>query len=99
MMKASPSWEARSQKLNPKREVRQMKKAMVFGVLTLLVACMGFNAMPVSAAEKFVVGWQPYYIDSFSPAVIQELGLVKKYLPGVEVEFQEALHTAVYSGR
>lgn len=76
-----------------------MKKATVFGILAVMVACMAFNAGPACAAEKFTVGWQPYYIDSFSPAVIQELGLVKKYLPGVEIEFQEALHTAVYSGR
>ena len=67
-----------------------MKKAMVFGLLALLVAGMAFNAGPASAAETFTVGWQPYYIDSFSPAVIQELELLEKYLPGVTVKFQEA---------
>ena len=76
-----------------------MKKTMVFGMLALLVACMAFNAGPASAAEKIVVGWQPYFVDSFSPAIIQELGLVKKYLPDVEVEYIEALHTAIYSDR
>jgi NitT/TauT family transport system substrate-binding protein len=68
-----------------------MKKATLFGILAVLVACMAFGAGPSFAAEKFGVGWQPYFVDSFSPAVIQELELVKKYLPGVEVEFQEAL--------
>ncbi len=76
-----------------------MKKATVFGMLAVMVACIALVSGPAIAAEKFVVGWQPYFIDSFSPAVIQELGLVKKYLPGVEVEYIEALHTAIYSDR
>jgi NitT/TauT family transport system substrate-binding protein len=74
-----------------------MKKATVFGILAVLVACMAFGAGPACAAEKFVVGWQPYCIDTFQVAVMQELRLAKKYLPGVEVEFQEALHGAIHT--
>lgn len=76
-----------------------MKKAMVFGILTLLVTCMAVNAGPVSAAEEFTVGWQPYYIDSYTPAVIQELKLTEKYLPGVKVNYQAGLHTALFAAR
>lgn len=76
-----------------------MKKATVFGILAVLVACIAFGAGPSCAAEKFGVGWQPYYIDAYSPAVIQELGLTKKYLPGVEIEYQEGLHTALFAAR
>ena len=74
-----------------------MKKAMVFGVLTFLVACMAFNSGPASAAEEFTVGWQPYYIDSYTPAIIQELKLTEKYLPGVTVNYQAGLHTALFA--
>lgn len=74
-----------------------MKKATVFGILAVLVAGIAFGAGSSFAGERFVVGWQPYYIDTFQVALIQELGLIKKYLPGVEVEFQEALHGAIHS--
>jgi NitT/TauT family transport system substrate-binding protein len=76
-----------------------MKKPMVFGILAVLVAGLALGAGLSQGAEKLTVGWQPYYIDSFTPAVIQELGLTRKYLPGVEVEYIEGLHTAIYSDR
>ena len=81
------------------REVRDMKRAMVIGFLVVLVASIAFGAGPSFAAESFTVGWQPYYIDSYTPAIIQELGLTKKYLPGVDVQYQEGLHTALFAAR
>jgi NitT/TauT family transport system substrate-binding protein len=74
-----------------------MKKAMVFWMAAVIGGA--FGAGSAFAAEKFTVGWQPYYIDAFMPAVIQELGLVQKYLPGVEVDYIEGLHTPIYSDR
>lgn len=76
-----------------------MKKALVFGMLAVTLAFIALGTVPALAAEKFGVGWQPYYIDAYSPAVIQELGLTKKYLPGVEIEYQEGLHTALFAAR
>jgi NitT/TauT family transport system substrate-binding protein len=88
---------SRSQKLIRKMRGAKMKKAMVFWMAAVIGGA--FGAGSAFAAEKFTVGWQPYYIDAFTPAVIQELGLVKKYLPGVEVDYIEGLHTAIYSDR
>jgi NitT/TauT family transport system substrate-binding protein len=76
-----------------------MRKATAFVIAAVLVAFFTplFVSGPACAAEKFVVGWQPYYVSSFQVAIIQELGLMKKYLPGVEVEFREALHGTVHT--
>ena len=76
-----------------------MKRAMVFGFFAVLVASMALGAGPAFAAESFTVGWQPYYIDSYTPAIIQELHLTEKYLPGVDVQYQEGLHTALFAAR
>jgi len=76
-----------------------MKKATLFGTLALLLSLITplFISCTSSDGQKFAVGWQPYYISTFQVAIIQELGLVKKYLPGVEVDFQEALHGAIHT--
>jgi len=76
-----------------------VRKATVFGILATLAAFVTPLLLPGTslAADKFVVGWQPYYISTFQVAVIQELGLIKKYLPGTEVEFNEALHGAIHT--
>jgi len=75
------SWEFAAKNLS-EREVRGMKRAMVFGFFAVLVASLALGAGPVLAEESFTVGWQPYYIDSYTPAIIQELHLTEKYLPG-----------------
>ncbi|MGB8873755.1 MAG: ABC transporter substrate-binding protein, partial [Desulfobaccales bacterium] len=92
------SWEFAAKNLS-EREVRGMKRAMVFGFFAVLVASLALGAGPVLAEESFTVGWQPYYIDSYTPAIIQELHLTDKYLPGVKVEYQEGLHTALFAAR
>jgi NitT/TauT family transport system substrate-binding protein len=96
--KALAPWEFAAKNL-AEREVRDMKRAMVFGFFAVLVASMALGAGPAFAAESFTVGWQPYYIDSYTPAIIQELHLTEKYLPGVNVEYQEGLHTALFAAR
>jgi len=76
-----------------------MKKGTVLVILAVLIAFSTPLFVPRAscAAEKFAVGWQPYYVSTFQVGIIQELGLMKKYLPGVEVEFQEALHGAIHT--
>lgn len=71
-----------------------MRKKLVFGILMVMLA---WCAAPSASAEKIVVGYQPYTWYPW-PAIIEELGLAKKYLPpGTEVDFQGALHGAVHS--
>lgn len=49
-----------------------------------------------SAAEKIVVGYQPYDTISYSAAVIRDKELWKKYLPaGTEVQFEGALQGSI----
>jgi NitT/TauT family transport system substrate-binding protein len=73
------------------------KAAWKLFALALVFAALIFTFGTAAAGEKFTVGWQPYYISTFQVAIIQELGLMKKYLPGVEVVFQEALHGAIHT--
>ena len=65
-----------------------MKIKSLLGTLAL---SLGLLASP-AAAEKFVVGFQPYDTISYQAIVNAELGLWKKYTPaGTEIEFQPAL--------
>ena len=55
-----------------------MKIKSLLGTLAL---SLGLLASP-AAAEKFVVGFQPYDTISYQAIVNAELGLWKKYTPG-----------------
>ena len=69
-----------------------MKIKSLLGTLAL---SLGLLASP-AAAEKFVVGFQPYDTISYQAIVNAELGLWKKYTPaGTEIEFQPALQGTV----
>ncbi len=69
-----------------------MKITSLLGTLAL---SLGLLASP-AAAEKFVVGFQPYDTISYQAIVNAELGLWKKYTPaGTEIEFQPALQGTV----
>ena len=69
-----------------------MKIKSLLGTLAL---SLGLLASP-AAAEKFVVGFQPYDTISYQAIVNAELGLWKKYPPaGTEIEFQPALQGTV----
>ena len=62
-----------------------MKIKSLLGTLAL---SLGLLASP-AAAEKFVVGFQPYDTISYQAIVNAELELWKKYTPtGTEIEFQ-----------
>jgi len=76
-----------------------MRKGTFLRILAPLLALLTplFISRTSLAAEKFAVGWQPYYISTFQVAIIQELELIKKYLPGVDVDFQEALNGAIHT--
>ena len=71
-----------------------------------LVAASSFAALPVMAADidygkvgtpvKLVVGFQPYYTESWSAVVMKGKKFYEKYLPkGSEVEFQIGLQGAI----
>ena len=75
-----------------------MRKATLgIFALSLALAAPLFISDAAAAGRKFAVGWQPYFTSAFQVAIIQELGLVRKYLPGVEVDFQEAAHGAIHT--
>lgn len=64
-------------------------------VLTSLVVAVGLLCSP-SAAETFVVGFQPYDTISYQAIVNAELGLWKKYTPaGTVIEFHPAVQGTV----
>ncbi len=65
--------------------------------LILAICACALMVSPLSfAAEKLVVGYQPYDTISYSAAVIRAKELWKKYLPkDVEVEFEAALQGSV----
>ena len=66
--------------------------ALTMAVITGTV----FAGTQAQAAEKLVVGYQPYDTISYSAAVIRDKELWKKYLPeGTEVEFEAALQGSV----
>lgn len=61
-----------------------------------MAACAMMVAPVVQAADKIVVGYQPYDTISYSAAVIRAKELWKKYMPeGTEVEFEGALQGSV----
>ena len=62
----------------------------------LVMAAALIFATQASAAEKIIVGYQPFDTISYSPAVIKGKELWKKYLPaGTQVEFEAALQGSV----
>lgn len=64
-------------------------------VLGALAVTVGLLAGP-AAAEKFVVGFQPYDTISYQAIINAELGLWKKYTPaGTEIEFHPAVQGTV----
>lgn len=79
----------------------------VFVAAAVVTAALGAGfAVPASAADidygkpgtpvKLVVGYQPYYAQSWSGVVIRGKKLYEKYLPkGSEVEFQIGLQGAI----
>lgn len=71
-------------------KLRNIALALAFMAATLLAA------PTVQAAEKIVVGYQPYDTISYSAAVIRAKELWKPYMPeGTEVEFEAALQGSV----
>lgn len=71
-------------------KLRSLALALAF------MACAMLAAPTVQAAEKVVVGYQPYDTISYSAAVIRAKELWKNYLPkGTEVEWEAALQGSV----
>ncbi len=71
-------------------------RILFVGVVVFCWGCFFLNEPPAAAAEKVVVGYQPYDTISYQVAVNQELGLWKKYFPkDVELEFQPALQGSI----
>jgi NitT/TauT family transport system substrate-binding protein len=61
-----------------------------------VIALLSLSAAPAMAAQKFVVGFQPYDTISYQAIVNAELGLWKKYVPaGTEIEFLPALQGTI----
>jgi NitT/TauT family transport system substrate-binding protein len=66
-----------------------------FKMFLACIAVIGLSAAS-AAAEKFVVGFQPYDTISYQVIVNAELGLWKKYVPaGTEFEFMPALQGTI----